>query len=338
MSQSGFHGRFIWQELLTPDVDGAARFYGKLLSWSVRPFAPGVPYQLFVAAHGGLQAGMVHLPADKRGNGIDYRWQVHIGSNDVDATVARATARGAHVVMPAQDMPNVGRVAMLADPQGAHFGVYRPSDAGSDTGEPGKKGFVWNELATRDRASALEFYRDLFGWELRAPLDMGGGMVYQVFGLGSVDLGGCFSVPPDRPMPTGWLPYAHHHSADEAAAAAVAAGGKVCMGPMSVPGGGRIVQVVDPQGVIVAFHSPPAAMAAPAAATPAASKPKPKAKAKAKPKPKAKAKPKAAARRKPVARKPAKRKPARRKPATKRKATARRKVAAKRKRPVRRKK
>jgi predicted enzyme related to lactoylglutathione lyase len=291
MSQSGFHGRFLWQELLTRDVEAATRFYTKLLPWSARPFAPGAVYHLFVDAGGAPQAGMVHLPEDKRGNGIDYRWQVHIGANDVDATVARATALGARVVMPAQDMPNVGRVAVLADPQGNHFGVYRPVNA--DSASPEQKAFAWNELATTDREQALAFYRELFGWELRPPMDMGGGMTYQVFGLGKQDLGGGFTVPPGQPMPRGWLPYASHRSADEAAGTAVAAGGKVCMGPMTVPGGGRIVQIMDPLGVTVAIHSAPAAMAMPAPAAKAKAKVQAKAKAKPKVKAKPKAKPKA---------------------------------------------
>ena len=332
MAQPGFHGRFIWTELLCEDIGAAVRFYTNVLAWTAEPFSPGSPYQIFKAKGGRSVAGAMALSATNR-PGLTAHWRGYIGATDVDATVAKAQQLGAQVAAGPEDMPGVGRVAILNDPQGAVFGVFHPAQP-ADSGAPGEPGFAWFELAARQRESALAFYQQLFGWELRPAMDMGGGFYYQTFGLGSQDIGGAYTIPADRPMPPAWCPYASSASADAIAKAVVAAGGSICHGPVDVPGGGRIVQFFDPQHVMFATHSMAAAKPAakPAAAKPAAAKPAVAMPAAAKPaaaKPaKAKAAPKkAAARKAPAKKAPAKKSAAKRAPTKVKK--AKKKVVAK---------
>jgi len=294
MAQPSYHGRFIWHELLSNDPQNLTGFYTRLFSWRANPMSPGSPYTVFSGGDGVPLAGAMRLSDEARAMGAKAQWLGYIGSGDVDGTVAKALGLGAWILKPAEDIATVGRAAVLIDPQGARFGVYRPA---REPGGANAAAFDWNELATRERDSAFGFYRQLFGWTAKPPMDMGGGMMYQTFGLGGPDIGGIYTIQASSPMSPGWLPYMHHASADQAATAAVAAGGKLCNGPMDVPGGGRIVQLLDPQGVMFAVHSMPAMAAKPAATKPTAMpKPKPKAKAKAKPKAKPKAKAKAKAR------------------------------------------
>jgi len=206
-----------------------------------------------------MVAGATRLDDEASAAGMAPQWLGSIGSGDVDATVALAVSLGARVLQPAADMPNVGRIALLADPQGALFGVYKPE---RDPGEAAADGFNWHELAARELESAFDFYRALFGWQVLQRMDMGAMGTYLVYGRGGKQEGGMYVIPAGRPQSPAWLPYAHHKSADEAARAAVAAGGKVANGPMDVPGGGRIAQLLDPHGVMFAVHS----MAAPASA------------------------------------------------------------------------
>ncbi len=311
MAQPSYQGRFIWTELLCNDAAAAAAFYSRILPWQSQPFSPGSPYLLFTGKSAAPVAGNMSLPAEARVMGTVPHWRAYIGAADVDAIVAQASRLGARILEPPRDLPAVGRAALLADPEGARFGVYRPlSDAGASA--PGEAAFSWYELAARSRETALAFYQQLFGWELRAPIDMGGGFYYQTFGLGGQDFGGAYAIPADRPMPPAWCPYANCGSADEVAGKVVAAGGQLCHGPIDVPGGGRIVQFFDPQHAMFAVHSMPAAATKPPAAAPV----KPE---RAKP---ATAKPTAA---KPAASKPAKQKAPRR-PAVK-KRSAKRKAA-----------
>lgn len=308
MAQPSYHGRFIWNELLCNDADAAATFYGHILPWKSQPFSPGSPYQVFSRNGGAPLAGNMSLPAEARAMGTVPHWRSYIGAGDVDAIVAQASRLGARILEAPRDLPGVGRAALLADPEGARFGVYRPLEGGT----PPEPAFSWHELAARSRETALAFYQQLFGWELRAAMDMGGGFFYQSFGLNGQDIGGAYTIRPDKPMPPAWCPYANCDSADEVAGMVVAAGGQLCHGPIEVPGGGRIAQFFDPQHAMFAVFSMPAAMAKPAAggkSAAAAAAPKAPARAAAK---------KKSAKKKPAKKKPARKKPARRPAAGKR--------------------
>jgi len=254
MTQPEYQGRFIWQELLCNDLTAATFFYSRVMQWKAQPYSQGSPYLMFTAVDGRSVAGAMRLSDESRAAGMASHWRGYIGAEDIDATVAKATGLGARVVQPAQDVPMVGRVALLADPEGAVFGLFRPLPTAAPH-DSGHKGFAWNELAARDRESALAFYQRLFGWELRAPMDMGGGFHYQVFGIGAQDFGGAYSIPAERAMPPAWCPYATGASADEMADRVLAAGGQVIHGPIDVPGGGRIVQFFDSQHALFAVHS-----------------------------------------------------------------------------------
>lgn len=254
MAQPEYQGRFIWQELLCNDLTAATFFYSRVMQWKAQPFSQGSPYLMFTAIDGRSVAGAMRLSDESRAAGIAPHWRGYIGAEDVDATVAQAASLGARVVQQAQDVPTVGRVALLADPEGATFGLFRPLPTAAPH-DSGHKGFAWNELAARHRESALAFYQRLFGWELRAPMDMGGGFHYQTFGIGAQDFGGAYSIPAERAMPPAWCPYATGASADDTADRVLAAGGQVIHGPIDVPGGGRIVQFFDSQHALCAVHS-----------------------------------------------------------------------------------
>jgi predicted enzyme related to lactoylglutathione lyase len=337
MAQSSYQGRFIWHELFCNDAGAAASFYARIMGWQAQPFSPGSPYLLFAGKGGRALAGAMALSDEARALGTVPHWRGYIGASDVDAIVAKASRLGARILEPARDMPAVGRAAMLADPEGARFGVFRPlNDTGASA--PGESGFAWCELAARSRETALAFYQQLFGWELRAPMDMGGGFYYQTFGLGGQDFGGAYTIPADRPMPPAWCPYASCASADETAGRVIAAGGQLAHGPIDVPGGGRILQFFDPQHAMFAVHSMALAAAKPVAAVAKpARKVAKKQPAKKRParKPAKRAAKKVAKR---TVRKPARRPAAKRAGKPKRVAKAKRRTAAKtRRKPARKK-
>ncbi|MGH8252535.1 MAG: VOC family protein, partial [Steroidobacteraceae bacterium] len=158
MAQPSYQGRFIWTELLCNDANAAAAFYGRILPWQSQPFSPGSPYLVFNVNGGAPLAGNMSLPAESRAMGMVPHWRAYIGASDVDAIVAQASRLGARILEPPRDLPGVGRAALLADPEGARFGVYRPLEGGTRP-EPA---FTWYELAARSRDTALAFYQQLF--------------------------------------------------------------------------------------------------------------------------------------------------------------------------------
>lgn len=289
MSNAEIRGRFVWHELMTTDPQAAGAFYSKILRWKTQP--SGVPdYTLWVSGktmHGGLMA--------QPETGAPPSWLVYIGTPDVDGTAAAAERLGGKVLKTPADIPNVGRFAVLADPQGAAFAIFTPGAAPAE-GAPSSE-FTWHELATSDQQGAMAFYAELFGWSRGSAHDMGPAGTYQLIEHGGAQVGGAYKLMDTSKAPH-WLTYIRVASVDKAAAAAKAAGGKVTQGPMEVPGGSRIAQVLDPQGGAFAVHEPAKVAAASTSAEKSA--------------PAAAEKPAAARARKPAARKaPAKRSVAR---------------------------
>lgn len=261
-------GQFAWHELWTLDSAASSSFYTGIFPWTTELWDKETGYSLFMGKNG-PDAGCHKLGADSNGQGIKPRWNTYISAANVDAMVPQAVAQGGTVVVPPMDIPRVGRFAMLADPQGAIFGLlYRNEPAAARPMPPPPGAIAWNELLTSDAEAALKFYSALFGWALMTRIDMGPKGAYLVFGANGVQMGGMMSAPiPGGPL---WLPYVEVDSADAVVASAVKAGATLCLGPQTVPGGGRIANFLDPQGVMFAAHSMPAATAVPAAAKPAA--------------------------------------------------------------------
>lgn len=319
MSNAEVLGRFVWHELLTTDTAAAAAFYPKVVPWRTQPSnMPG--YTIWMSAQAQV-GGLMALPAEA-GDSPPH-WLVYIGTPNVDATCSQAQGLGARVVKPPADIPNVGRFAVLADPQGATFAVFTPGGNQAPP-TPQQGGFSWHELATTDVAAAVRFYGTLFGWSKGRGHDMGALGVYQIFEHGGQQVGGMCNVQGPSTAPS-WLSYVHVADSGKAVAAAKGAGGRLLHGPMEVPGGSWIALMMDPQGGAFAVQEAPRTAQKPAAAKPAAtSKAAPAARPAAK---KKAAKPKKAASKKPARKKAAKKKVARRKAARKKARPAKRKSA-----------
>ncbi len=325
MSNAEIRGRFIWHELLTTDTAASAAFYQKVLPWRTQPSSmPG--YTIWMAGQTQI-GGLMALPAEAPG--APPHWLLYLGTPNVDATCAQAQALGAKVHKPATDIPNVGRFAVLADPQGATFAVFTPGAGPPPGAAPSQGGFSWHELATTDVAAALRFYAELFGWTRGPGHDMGGNMgVYQLFEHAGSQVGGMCNVQGPS-TPPSWLSYVHVGDSNRAVAAVKAAGGRLLHGPMEVPGGSWVALFMDPQGGAFAVQEMPrtVSQSKPAVAAPKAAVAPPKAAAPAKPAAAPAARPAAAAPRPPA--RPAAKKATPKKRAPKKKKAAKKKLASK---------
>ena len=267
MSNAEVLGRFVWHELLTTDTAAAAAFYPKVLPWRTAPSSmPG--YTIWMAGQTQI-GGLMALPAEAVAT--PPHWLVYVGTPNVDATCSQAQGLGARIVKPPADIPNVGRFAVLSDPQGATFALFTPGAGPPPGAPPAQGGFSWHELATTDVAAALRFYGQLFGWTKGPGHDMGAMGVYQIFQHGGDQVGGIVNVQGPSTAPS-WLSYVNVADANRAVLAAKAGGGRLLHGPMEVPGGSWIAMMMDPQGGAFAVQEAPrAASQKPAAApTPAA--------------------------------------------------------------------
>ena len=239
------HGSFVWYELISPDPDAAARFYGEVVGWQSRDAGvEGMDYRLF-SIGGEDVAGFMAAP----GPDMPPGWIGYVGVDDVDAAVARIVAAGGAVHMPAMDLQGVGRMAIVADPQGAPLYVMRGSgDAPSTSFAPDRQGHgAWNELVTSNQAGALAFYQNQFGWTKGDAMPMGEMGDYQFIEHGGETIGAVMNRTPHHPR-SSWSFCFRVPDIQEAQRRIADGGATILYGPAQVPGGDMVIQATDPQG------------------------------------------------------------------------------------------
>ena len=247
------HGNFIWYELMTGDVEGAAAFYGKVIGWSTADSGmPGITYTL--ANVGERQvAGLMGFPPDMQNPRPG--WVGYILADDVDAMAEKVRQAGGAVHRPPTDIPGIGRFAVAADPQGAMFMLFRGQGEPPPDLSPATPGaFGWHELQAKSWQEVFGFYHTLFGWEKAEAVDMGEIGTYQTFSANGVWTGGMMdSTQPGAPF---WAYYITVEDIDAAVRRIGEAGGTLLNGPHQVPGGSYIVHGADPQGAMFALSGP----------------------------------------------------------------------------------
>lgn len=248
---------FVWYELMTTDAAAASAFYAGVVGWEPKDAGMPMPYTML---HAGGQpiGGLMALTPDMLQGGARPAWCGYVGVASVDDHVRKLTAAGGSICNPPQDIPGVGRFAVVADPHGAVFMLFQGSEGDSapprDTSAPGQVG--WNELHAGQGDEAFAFYAGLFGWTKDQAIDMGPAGTYQLFKTGGAEAaGGIMTKMPEMPV-SAWVYYVNVDAIDAAVARVTAGGGTVINGPMEVPGGQWIINGVDPQGAMFALVGP----------------------------------------------------------------------------------
>lgn len=251
-------GAFIWYELMTSDADAAARFYGNVVGWEIATEADpntDFDYRMINRSDGRQNGGMLQLSADMQAGGAVPIWLPYFHVADVDAAILAMEADGAKVLMPPVDH-EVGRFAMLADPQGVLFYLMKPippaghEDMASDVFAPNTVQHVsWNELSSPDLGGTLAFYGKHFGFSFDNTMPMGPAGNYHFIDHHGQTLGGVMQRTEDSGPPR-WLMYFRVADVTAAKAAIVEGGGSPIMGPHPVPGGDHVVIALDPQGAV----------------------------------------------------------------------------------------
>jgi uncharacterized protein len=254
---SDSHGKFVWYELMTTDTKAAETFYRGVVGWGAQDSGmTDMSYTLLTL--GAIPvAGLMALPQPALDGGAPPFWMGYVAVDDVDASAASAKQDGGAIHRAPDDIPGVGRFAVISDPQGATLCLFKaaaaPQGPPPAPGTPGTAG--WRELYAADIEAAFTFYSKQFGWTKAEHVDMGPMGIYQLFAAGAEPIGGMMTRPPQVPAPC-WLYYFNVDAIDAAAARVQAAGGQILNGPHSVPGGSWIVQCRDPQGAMFCLVAP----------------------------------------------------------------------------------
>jgi hypothetical protein len=246
-SQERHVGKLIFVQLVTPDIAAAKKFYAGLFGWTFRDIQDGGIKYAQAFLNGRPVAGLIHkdIPANER---RQPAWLSFFAVADVDAAKKVALQNGAKVLFEPHNIPDRGRQAVLADPQGAVFAVLAstsgdPPDALAAPGE-----WIWISLITSDPEKAAAFYQAVFDYEV---FELPASETAQHLLLASENYARASvnSLPANRPnIHPHWLNYVRVKDTVKMTAKVVSLGGRVLVEPRIDRHGGKIAVVADPFG------------------------------------------------------------------------------------------
>jgi predicted enzyme related to lactoylglutathione lyase len=230
-------GMFCWIELATNDAAAAKTFYTSLFSLTAKdmPIPDGVYTMLQKDGH---DVGALYQTKN-----IPPNWASYINVDSVDDSAKKAQDLGANVVAPPFDVMDIGRMAVIADAQGATFCLWQAKKHIGATIRDETNTLCWNELMSSDIDASRDFYKSLFGWNLKVSPQ------YTEIYVGERGIGGMMQLTPDMEgMAPSWTPYFAVDDCDAAVARAKSLGAQVYVPPTEIPGAGRFAVLADPQG------------------------------------------------------------------------------------------
>ena len=239
------HGVPCWVELGTPDLARATAFYSALFSWDVRQGRGGPTG--FSVCH--LRDRPVAGLGPQQNPGPPA-WLTYISVDDADTAAASAAQHGGQVLTTPLDVRDAGRMAILADPGGAVFGIWQPG-TGQGAGLVNEPGAVrWNELVTSDVAGALRFYPAVFGWKAESHGQAASGS-YTEWKVNDRPIAGMMAKPDTLPaeQPPSWSVYLGVSDTDTSATRVTRLGGEITVPPTDIQPG-RFAVAADPMGAV----------------------------------------------------------------------------------------
>ena len=248
-------GEFCWYELGTRNIKAALNFYTGLLNWKTTSHDMGEMgiYYIFQLEEQEVAAG--YQMGGPQFEGVPPHWMPYVWVDDVDASAATIKEMGGAIIAPPMDIPQVGRMAFVQDPQKAHFALFMGREhQGAARLAPKPGAFSWTELMTTDAQAARRFYGRLLGWTFKE-MPMGEGMAYTVFQLDGKPTAGMMEMsgPQFQGVPPNWLSYVSVADCDTAVSQATKMGATVMVPPQDVPGTGRFSVLQDPTGAVFAM-------------------------------------------------------------------------------------
>jgi uncharacterized protein len=239
-------GTFSWVDLATSDAAAAKSFYSSVFGWDLEDTeaGSGAVYTM-CRVEGDAVCGLYEMSDDMWARGARPNWTNYVTVGDADAAAARAKEVGGAVIEEAFDVQDMGRTAVLKDPQGAVFAIWQPRTRIGAEHVNNVGCLCMNELATTDMSAASSFYERLFGWTVEVSDDAPEGPA-MIFNGGNIN--GAFFAAPEGAAPH-WRPCFTVESTDTAGERVRELGGQQVGEPLDI-GHGSIAMVLDPEGAL----------------------------------------------------------------------------------------
>ena len=244
-------GKVIWAELVTPDLQGAERFYSGLFGWTFQDVAgvgTAIDTKYAVARLAGRPiAGLLQRSVPAEGH-AQPAWLTFLATGDADMVAHNAVAHGARILAEPRSYGRRGRQAILSDPEGAVFGILSSAsgDAPDLLAEQGE--WIWSSLLVRDADAEAAFYQNVLGYDV-FDLPSDDGRDHAILSTDDFARASVNSMPADsaRRHPH-WINFVRVLDVSDAAAKALTLGGRVLVEPHADRHGGRLAIIADPQG------------------------------------------------------------------------------------------
>ncbi|MEQ8764295.1 MAG: VOC family protein [Planctomycetota bacterium] len=240
-------GEFCWVDLASHGIDETADFYQTLFGWSCekQDTQGGPPYGIFCS--GGKEVGgLGELNDEMKAQGVPASWNTYVNVESVEDTIAKATASGATIVVPAMQIMDSGWLAFLQDPTGGVFALWQKNQHFGSAVRDEPVSATWHELATRDNDAAKKFYGPLFGWEFGPNPDSPS--PYDIISMDGEQRGGFLQMTEEwGEIPPHWTVYFNVEDVDATAAKAAEIGGRINCPAFDIPVG-RIAMLADCHG------------------------------------------------------------------------------------------
>ncbi len=243
------HGKFVWYDLLTEDVDGVTKFYGELLGWKF--VATESPRYTLIEHDGRPIGGIVDMTTvDPEVN--QSQWVSLLSVPDVAAAVRATSDAGGEIHVEPRELRGRGTLAVVSDPRGALLAYVRALGGDPPDRRPGIGEFMWTELWTDDLEASYEFYRDLIGYNLEEEIILDD-VEYVVFRRGDKPRAGVIVLPIEE-VRSHWMPYIRVDDPSSLVARVEELGGRVLLSPNENIRHGTVAVVLDPSGAAVALQ------------------------------------------------------------------------------------
>lgn len=233
-----------WFDVVTPDLEGARKFYGELFGWTFDVGPAEMGYYTNCKLNGATAAGMSLRPKDAP---FPIAWSIYFKSDDINASAEAVKANGGQVTVGPMDVTGLGHMLVCQDSSGTTFGFwqYGLHKGGEVADEPGA--MAWAEVCTREGEKAKDFY----GKVLDCKTTKMDGMDYWTLDKNGAGTSGVMHMGDKFPkeVPNHWAVYFAVNDTDAAAELIKKNGGHVHHGPFDTAYG-RIAVVSDPYGAV----------------------------------------------------------------------------------------
>lgn len=242
---------FCWVECACEDLGKTKKFYKKLLGWDYRDDAvPGGATYSMAFLDDGAICGLYELSDEMREAGMYPKWTSYIACSNIVATVERAQSLGGEILADATEIGTAGRMAIVADPLGAIFGLWQGKDhPGGGLAHDTAGSFGWHELLTTDTVAASEFYSKLFHWKVdQKSFDE---LSYTEFLKDGKPVCGMMQLTADLDdVPPNWMIYFNVNDCSATVSAARKNGSRVLFPPEEYTEVGNLAVLEDPGNAI----------------------------------------------------------------------------------------